>query len=329
MSQHIVFQPTLQSTLARLRSRGLSIPVLVLLLALVAIPPFIDDQYVLRLCVISLFFGVQAMVFDFTGGFINAVNFGFAAFVGLGAYTSGLLAARLGVSPWIGMFAGMFVAGVVGLLTGVLTLPLRGIYISLMAWFVGMAVMALTTAMVDVTRGSQGLIVPPLVDGAHILFYYYLLLLVAVVMYLVLQAIIQSHIGLAFRAIGQNLEVARASGIDPTRYKLINFTLSCACAGLLGGFYAHFIGILTPDLMDTGHTMEVMALSYMGGSGSLLGGWVAAFLLIPALDYLKSLMEFRLIIYGLSLILIMIFYPTGLTGILQTIAKAINKWRKT
>lgn len=311
-----------------LQELGLSAPVLACAALLALMPLVVQDAYILRLLVVSLLFGCLAMAFDFTGGFINAVNFGFAGFVGLGAYTSALLVTRLGVSPWLGLAAAALVTGLVGALTGILTLPLRGIYVSLMSWFVGMTLMALANAMVDLTRGARGLIVPPLYESANIHSHLYLLLALTLLLYVGLRLIIRSRLGLAFRAIGQNYDAARASGVDPTRYKLLNFTLSCAVAGLLGGYYGHFVGILTPDLMDTWHTMEVMALAYIGGSGSLLGGVFAAFLFIPLFDSLKSLMEFRLIIYGLSLVLIMIFYPAGLSGLYQVIRLKILKWRK-
>ncbi|MBN1658460.1 MAG: branched-chain amino acid ABC transporter permease [Anaerolineae bacterium] len=313
---------------AWLNRLGLSWPVLIFFAFLAIGPLLTSDQYILRLFVISLMFGVLAMVFDFTGGYINAVNFGFAAFSGLGAYTSALVVLRLGASTWMGLVAAFVAAGLLGFVTGVLTLPLRGIYISLMAWFVGLTLMSVTAAMVDVTRGQQGLIVPPLFEGVTVTSTYYILLAIAIIMYLGLRLIINSYIGLAFRAIGQNFEAARASGINPTRYKLINFTLSCACAGLIGGYYGHFVGILTPDVMDTGRTMEVMALSYMGGSGSLIGGWLAAFLVIPAFDYLRSLMEIRLIIYGLSLVAIMILYPAGLVGLLRAATARVRAYRE-
>jgi branched-chain amino acid transport system permease protein len=315
----------LRATLDRL---GVPVPVLLLLAVLTVVPLFVQDEYILRLFVVSLLFGAQAIVFDFTGGFINAVNFGFAAFVGLGAYVSGVLAVSLGVSPWLGIIAGAFAAGLLGFVTGALTLPLRGVYISLMAWFVGMALMALTSAMVDVTRGAQGLIVPHLLETPMMRPYYYILLLLTVVIYGILRWVIQSRIGLAFKAIGQDFEAARASGVDPTKYKLINFTLSCACAGLLGGYYGHFIGILTPGIMSTDYTIEVMALSYVGGSGSLLGGLIMAFFFIPIFDYLKSLMELRLIIYGMLLILTMIVYPAGLAGLFPKIVQAVKNLEK-
>jgi branched-chain amino acid transport system permease protein len=298
-----------------LSALGLSWPLLACAALLALSPLVVHNAYVLRLLVTSLYFGTLAMAFDFTGGFINAVNFGFAGFVGLGAYVSALVVLRLGASPWLGLLAAAAVTGLVGAFTGLLTLPLRGIYVSLMSWFVGMSLSALASAWIPLTRGARGLIVPPLYDTITIIGQLYVLLGMAAVLYVGLRLIIRSRLGMAFRAIGQNFDVARASGIDPTRYKLINFTLSCACAGLLGGFYAHFVGIVTPDLLDTGHTMEVMALAFIGGSGSLLGGMAAAFLIIPVFDYLKQLLEYRLIIYGLSLILVMIFYPAGLNGL--------------
>jgi branched-chain amino acid transport system permease protein len=311
-----------------LGSLGLSPAILICILALALAPIFVREAYIVRLLAVSLLFGALAMAFDFTGGFINAVNFGFAGFVGLGAYTSALITVRLGISPWIGLIAAALVTGLVGMFTGMLTLPLRGIYVSLMSWFVGLALMALANAMVDLTRGARGLIVPPLFDAATTVMHLYILLVLTVLLYIGLRLIIRSRVGLAFRAIGQNYDAARASGVNPTLYKMLNFTLSCTVAGLLGGYYGHFVGILTPDLMDTWHTMEVMALAYIGGAGSLLGGVFAAFLLIPLFDSLKSLMEYRLIIYGLSLVLIMIFYPAGLAGLYQFISNKFEKWRR-
>jgi branched-chain amino acid transport system permease protein len=300
-----------------LNSVGLSLPLLVCLAVLALAPLFITNQYTLRLLVASLYFGSLAMAFDFTGGFINAVNFGFAGFVGLGAYAAALAANHTGLGIWFGLLLAALATGLVGFLTGILTLPLRGIYVSLMSWFVGMTLMALASAMLKVTRGARGLIVPPLYESASNTAYLYFLLMMALLVYIILRLIIRSRVGLAFRAIGLNFDAAQASGVDPTRYKLLNFTLSCACAGFFGGFYAHFVGIVTPDLMDTGHTLEVMALAYIGGAGSLLGGVFAAFLLIPIFDSLKKLMEYRLIIYGMLLILVMIYYPAGLSGVYQ------------
>jgi branched-chain amino acid transport system permease protein len=306
---------------------GLSIPILIFFVVLAILPLLVRDEYILRLLVISLFFGAQAVAFNFTTGFINVANFGFAGFVGLGAYTSALSVVELGLSPWLGFVGGAIAAAIVGFLTGILTLRLRGIYASCMAWFVQIALMGLATVNVDLTRGALGLVVPPALNTFQTAPYFYLLLLMSFGIYVVLAMIVNSHVGLAFRAIGLNLLAARTSGVNPTKYKVINWTIACAFAGLLGSFYGHFIGILTPDVMHFKHTVEVLALAYIGGRSTLWGGLLVAFLVIPVFEYLKPLMEIRLIIYGLLLVLVMMFYPRGLAGAFQTVEEQIKRRR--
>lgn len=312
---------------SRLRSSGFVLPVFGVLLLVV--PLLTQDEYTRHLMVVSLMFGAQAMTSDFTIGFINITNFGFAAFVGLGAYTSALLAADLGLNPLLGMLLGTILSGLVGFLTGLLTLRLRGLFVAIMAWFVAIALKALAAVLVDLTRGYLGLFVPPLFETRSTLLYYYVLLVIVAVIFFVTRSIVKGRIGLAFQAIGQDLDYARASGINPVRYKLIAFTLSCAFAGLLGSFYGHFIGILTPDIMATDHTVEVIALNIIGGRGTIWGPLVAAFMIIPVFESLKSLMEIRLIIYGVLLLLVIISYPAGLAGLVQAIWRRIQMRRRS
>ena len=128
---------------------------LILLLAISPYLPVFRQEHYIRWLIMGAFLAAQAVAFDFTAGYINVVNFGFAAIVGLGAYTSAILAnnspvivIQTGISPWIGMFAGAAVAGLVGLGLGVLTLRLRGIYAAVMAWFVGLALLGLARNLV-------------------------------------------------------------------------------------------------------------------------------------------------------------------------------------
>lgn len=320
---------TLLTRLTANRRRVGLLGVLVVALVLPFIPPFDGEDY-RRWLVGAAFMAAQAVAFDFTAGYINIVNFGFAAFVGLGGYTSGLLAVDLGVPPLIGMVVGGVVSGFVGLITGALTLRLRGIYAAVMAWFVGLALMGLVRNLPDLTRGSLGLAVPSLLDvSLGNLPYYYLILGMLVVTFGVLTWVIRSRFGLAFRAIGQNLAAARASGINPTRYLVINFVLSCAFAGWLGGFYAHYYGILTPDVMLTSHTVEVLAIAYIGGRGSLWGAAVVAFPLSIGVEYVKvqfsTLPGVHLVLYGLLLIVVMIYQPGGVAGIVRSLDE---RWQR-
>lgn len=311
--------------IARLRQLGISPLMCVIFIALALVPLFVKDEFLLRLLVSSLMFGGLAMAFDFTSGFINIVNFGFFAFTGLGAYTSGLVALKLGVSPWLGILAAVLMTGFVGFCLGLLTIRLGGIFAACMAWFVALALMAITSNWVDLTRGNSGLNVPPLFDTYRNLPYYYVILAMVVLIYVLVTVISKSKIGLAFRAIGQDPVAAASSGVFATKYKVLNFTISCCLAGLIGGFYAHYIGVLTPQVMHTRNTVEVMVISYVGGRGTIWGGLIAAAIIIPVMEYLKSLMEVRLILYGAAMILIMIFYPKGLAGLWEA---AINLWQK-
>ncbi len=319
--------PTRDEAKAFARRRVIFAIVLVaIVLVLPFIPPFTGQDYQ-RFLVTGALMAAYAVAFDFTAGYIDIVNFGLAAFIGLGAYTSGLLAVDYGISPWIGMVAGAFVAGVVGLLTGMLTLRLRGMYAAVMAWFVGLALMGLVRNVPEITRGSLGLSTPQLLNTSDNLPYYYVIVALLLITIGVLMMVIRSKVGLAFRAIGQNLAAAKASGINPTRYLVINFTLSCAFAGLLGGFYAHYYGILTPDVMATSHTVEILAVAYIGGRGTLWGPAVIAFPLMVITGLLQaqlaSMPGLELVLYGLLLILVMVFRPSGFAGMVTSLSNRL------
>lgn len=296
-----------------------------MLFVLAIFPLVLQDEVITRLLISALMLGALAMAFDFTAGFININNFGYAAFWGVGAYTSAILAVKLGVSPWFGMLAGGIVAGVMGLGLGFLTLRLAGIFASCMTWFVALAMFAVTANWVELTRGTSGLSVPPLFHTTGNVGYFYTILAMTILTYVGLRAIIKSHIGTAFRAIGQDIQAAQASGINVTKFKVMNFTISCAIAGVLGGFYAHFVGIITPSVMNTSHTVEVMVLSFVGGRGTIWGGLIAGLIMIPGMEYLKGLMELRLLIYGVLMIVVMIFFPSGLAGVYYKAAQIIRK----
>jgi branched-chain amino acid transport system permease protein len=315
-----------------LRRDLIALPLLALLIALPFLPPFNHREDLVRWLVAAMLIAAQAMCFDLSSGFINVANFGFAAFVGLGAYTSALLVVGLGMSPWIAMFFGMIPAGLVGFLTGLLTLRHRGLFAAMVAWFVGIALMGLARNLVDLTRGSLGLTVPLLFESTSNRPYYFVLLVMTVVIFVLLTWLTRSHIGLAFRAIGQNMEAARASGINPTRYRVLNFTVSCALAGWLGGFYAHYYGILTPDVMSTQRSIQVLAAVYIGGRGSLWGGAAAAFPLIFLMNWLRSTLSnlpgLDLILYGLLLILVMIYYPGGIAQGVGWLSAQVRRWTK-
>ena len=285
------------------------------------VPPF-NQEYMIRWMVTAGFIAAASIAFDFTVGFINIVNFGFYAILGLGGYTSAIIVTNLGLPVWTGFIFAALSAGILGFLLGLLTLRLRGVFAAVMAWFVGLALMGLATKLVWLTRGPAGFRSPLLFSTSSNAPYYYLIIITMLLIYLLTHRVIHSHYGLAFKAIGQNMDAARTSGINPTYYRIVNFTISCTMAGWLGGFYAHYYGILTPDIMQTAKTVEVLAVAYIGGRGSLWGGAVVAFPFIIAMELVRSSLSnlpgLNLIIYGMLLVVVMIYYPGGVANFFKT-----------
>lgn len=324
-------KPAARSARRRSQQLGLVATVVLVLLAVALpfIPPFTGQDWQ-RYLVGAALAAAAAVAFDFTAGYIDIVNFGFAAFMGLGGYVSAIFVTRYGISPWIGFPLGALASGLLGLFTGALTLRLRGIYAAVMTWFVAIALMGVARNLTDLTRGSLGLAVPPLIPSVdnNNMPYYYVMLAILLATMLVLTLIIRSRIGLAFRAIGQNLQASRASGINPTKFLVANFTISCAFAGVFGVFYAHYYGILTPKVMDTSHTIEILAIAYIGGRGSLWGPAIIAFPMYILVSLMQvqfaSLPGLYLVFYGLLLVLVMLFRPDGFAGIVRGLGRRID-----
>jgi branched-chain amino acid transport system permease protein len=304
----------------------LGLILVIVLFLLPFIPPF-NQEHMYRWLIMGAFLAAQAVAFDFTAGYINVVNFGFAAILGLGAYTAAImantstvLAVQPGLSPWIAIWIGALVSGVVGLGLGVLTLRLRGIFAAVMAWFVGIALMGIVRNWTAVTRGPLGMHPESLLETTDNLPYFYVIMVMMLAVYVILKLVVRSHYGLAFKAIGQNFDAARASGINPTYYRVFNFTLSAFFAGWLGGFYAFYFGALTPQtLMHTSKTVEVLAIAYIGGRGSLWGGMAIAFPFVFFIEFLRSeftqLPGLHLVINGVLMVVVMIYYPAGFAGL--------------
>ena len=301
-------------------------PAILIIFAIVALlPVLIPNEYVVRLLVSTLMMAALAMAFDFTSGYINICNFGFAAFWGLGAYVSTILVMRLGISPWIGFAFAAAASALLGFLIGLLSIRLGGIFASCMTWFVSLAMLTLANNLVKLTNGSAGLHARALFKTTQNAPYFYVMFGAMLLTYFLLTYITKLDMGLAFRGIGQNIDAASSSGVNPVKYKTANFTISCALAGFIGGVYAHFIGIITPSVMSTSKTVEVMAISYIGGRGSIWGALVLALVLVPVLDIAKGLMEWRTIIYGVLMIVVMVYYPDGLSGLILAGKTRIRK----
>jgi branched-chain amino acid transport system permease protein len=304
------------------------------LAVLIAAPLLGDGRYLPTVLISVLLLFATGALFDFMLGYLNIVNFGIAGFFCAGAYAAGLSALYLGTSPWLGLVMGGVGGLALGLLTGVLTLPLRGVYVGLTTLFV-MEFLRYTLASArDVTRGMSGLQVDTFTPLFGVEFrrsqplnYYYLLLILVAVIYACLKALVSSRIGLIFRAIRDDELGASVLGFRIVRYKLLNFAVATSFMGVLGAFYAYYIGILVPSAEDFGipRTVEILTVAYVGGRGTLWGALLGALALIGVQEFFRDLEEWRIVVYGSFLILVLLVFPRGLAGIVGSIATPLRR----
>lgn len=309
-----------------LKNSGLTPVMLVVFAVIACLPLFTTSPFMLRLFITAFMTATLAMGFDFTNGYIGICNFGYAAFWGVGAYTSAILVKDYNMPLVVGLLGAVIMTAVMGVLIGCLTIRLGGIFASCMCWFVSLALLALARNLVDLTGGASGY-------SATFMFkprlgympYYYVMFGVMIIIFLILSFFTHSTMGLAFRAIALDSGAAGSSGINHIKYKIINFSISCAIAGLVGAFYIHFVGIMTPTSMSNEKTTEIMAICFIGGRGTIWGSVISSLILTPVLERAKDLLEWRQVLYGLLMILIMIFYPRGMAGLIDKVREIICK----
>jgi branched-chain amino acid transport system permease protein len=291
---------------------------------LILIPPLANHPYITTIFISALMFGLLGATYDLMLGYAGLANFGYAGFIAAGAYGSALASFHYGISPWIGLLIGGLCGGLMGLLTGVITLRLRGLYLGLTTWFIAEALRFTISNAPGYTRGMLGLAVDPFPNllgidfsRGRLLHYYYLLVALGAVIMVLMQLLVSSRIGLAFKAIREDQLATESLGLNATKYKLINFTVACFFTGVIGSFYAHYLGILSPTPEEFGvpRTVEVLTVAYVGGRGTLWGALFAAFLLIGFQEYFRELEAWRLVMFGVLLILVMLFAPKGLAGL--------------
>ncbi|NIQ39164.1 MAG: hypothetical protein GTN81_11300 [Proteobacteria bacterium] len=298
----------------------------VLIMAFLVLAPLVwrENRFITTIFISALMFGIWGVMYDLQIGYAGLYNFGFAGFICAGAYASGLAVLHYEINPWHGLIIGGIASGVLGFFTGLITLRLRGIFVGLATWFIAEVLRLTISNTPGYTRGMLGLAVKPLPDvigldfsRAELLPYYYLLLALVIIIFTVAFLMVRSKIGLSFKAIREDQLATETLGLSATKYKLINFTTACFFTGVIGAFYAHYIGILTPDATEFGvpRTVEVLTVAYVGGRGTLWGSILSAFLLIGFQEYFRWIGAWRLVMFGALLIIVMIFAPKGLSTV--------------
>lgn len=311
----------------------------ILLLMLYGLPLVVKSPALLQVFILIILYAYLTSAWNFVGGFAGVLPLGHSVFVGIGAYTSTLLYLTYHISPWIGMFAGGFMAVIFGLLIGFPTLKMRGAYFALatIAFGEGMRVLIENLGKIGPFdfRGPKGLLIS-LVGNSFKDFqfmskvpYYYIILTMLVLVLLLTFVMMRSKIGYYLAAGGEEPEAAEALGIKVSKYKIIAMAISCFLTALGGTFYAQLVLYFYPkSIMGLDMSYEIAFIALIGGRGTIMGPVLGALLLRPVGEITRtyfgdSLPGLHLIIFGLVLIIVMRYQPRGLV---EPVSKWVNKF---
>jgi branched-chain amino acid transport system permease protein len=299
-----------------------------LIVLTLVLPLFVRSATYLHILILLFFYAYLTTSWNLVGGFAGVLPLGHAAFVGIGAYTSTILFLQYGVSPWLGMLVGGVLATAAGVLIGLPTFKMRGAYFALatIAFSEGLRVIVENIDQLGPfsLNGPRGLQIPPLNFGLkNLLFagkepYYYIILLMLAGVLLLTWSISRSKLGYYLNAGGEEPEAAMALGINVARAKLIAMAMSSFLTALAGTFYAQFTLYIHPkSVISLDLSFELAFIALIGGRGSIVGPVLGAMLLRPVSDFSRiyfgaTLPGLHLIIFGVILILTMLFQPRGL-----------------
>jgi branched-chain amino acid transport system permease protein len=270
------------------------------------------NQHVLIVC---LFYTMMAASWNLIAGYTGQISFGHAAFAGIGAYASGILAAKAGLNPWVGVAVGTATAAFFGLLVGLLCLRMGGIYLSLTTLGFSEILHIIINNEYEITRGTMGLQVPGLTASYSKLSYFYIFLVGAVITLTVVYKLVHSNVGLNFRAVQNDEQAASALGVNVVRTRLLAFTVSSALAGMAGALYGHYMMLITPHIPSLDQQFLVLSMTVIGGLGSFVGPVIGAFCLEILSEYIRAWGEYHVLVFGLVALVVARFAPKGLVGI--------------
>jgi len=281
-----------------------------------SIAPLLLNNYFIDVLTVAGIYVVLALGLNITVGLAGLLDLGYIAFYAIGAYAYALLNIHFGLSFWVGMPLGGIIAALFGLILGFITLRLRGDYLAIVTLgFIQIVHMVLNN-WDRLTHGPNGIlnIARPAIGSFSFqepIHFYYLILSMGLLTIGTIVRLNRSRIGRAWIAIREDELAAEAMGIPVTRYKVLAFTLGAMYAGIAGTFFAAKFAFVSPESFTFLESVLVLAMVVLGGMGSIPGAILGASVLIILPELLRGMADYRMLIFGALLVLMMIFRPQG------------------
>jgi branched-chain amino acid transport system permease protein len=287
------------------------------------LPLIFPDSYWRTNLIVCALNVMLAIGLDFVLGFAGQLNLGQSAFYGIGAYVSTLLIMRLGLPFWPAFVCGVAASAASGMALSLFAVRLRGHYLAIAS--LGFAVITYQVLLnwISLTQGPLGIyaIAPPpaialpglpAIDFTNLASLFYLVAGFALIAYVLLDQLVRSPVGETLTAIREDEVSAASLGIDCRAWKVFAFGIGSAVAGAAGCFYASFVGTLVPDAFFITESFTILAMVIVGGMGTLVGPVAGAILLTVLPELLRGIGDWRLIVYGAALTLVVLFMPGGI-----------------
>ena len=275
------------------------------------------SAYYITILITIAVYALLAHSLNIITGRAGQISLGHAAFFGIGAYTAGMLYSKAGIPFWIDVPLAALGAGFVGALLGIPCLRVRDDFLAITTMGINFVVEAvfLYIPFFGGAMGVGGINLPGWF-GREVTKTEYLFLILAVLglVYLFDVLLSRSWIGLAWDSIREDETAAEAMGVDVVRFKVMAFVLGSALAGLAGGFYAHFLTFIMPQNFGFGQSIVILCMVVFGGIGTRWGPLLGAMILGILPEVSRPIMEYRTLVYGVLLVLMMRFQPSGLVG---------------
>ncbi len=284
------------------------------------------NQYFISLLVFLGLNAITTMGLSLLMGYAGQISLGHAAFMGIGAYASGILTTKYGLHPLLAFLAGIILSAAIAVLVGKPTLRLRGHYMAVATMGFGEIVFIAFNELSFLTGGPSGLSnIPPLSLGGVVIEgipFLYLVWGVAILILAFSLNVINSRIGRALRAVHGSELAANAMGVDAGRYKLKVFVLSAVYASMAGSLYAHFLAFISPNAFSLMFSILLLMMVVIGGSQTIWGAIAGAAILTLLPEYLRSLEDFEILVYGAILLIVLLFMPRGILEGIRRLVKS-------
>ncbi|WP_101842894.1 branched-chain amino acid ABC transporter permease [Halobacillus sp. Marseille-P3879] len=284
--------------------------------------PFLNqNEYWLHILTLSFIWIIAVYGLNLLAGYTGYLSLAHAGFFAIGAYSLGLLTVKTGVNYWAALALSCLITSVIGFLIGLIALRTKEHFFAIYTLCVGYVIYLVIDKWDSLTGGVRGLIGIPAPSNIGPLSFqsslsqYYLVLFFLLATIFIMYRIVHSLTGRTFIAIRNSEELAKTIGISTMKNKLVVFVLSTFFAGLAGALYASFIRFIGPDIGYTTVIFDLLTYLLVGGIGTMAGPIVGTILIVSVSQSLQFLQDYRMLIFGPLLTLIIIFYPRGIVGL--------------